>query len=548
MFTHTEMAFSTLLEVFAQIVFRFTRSVTQSYNPEEPEFTAESFGYDPFQSTGREWYYLRVDELIYQEYSDSEVTSSAFVASRRIKVKVTDACLPEEHEEIEADQESEEIAMAWKRLRPSVLQTVCQSFYIGALISFLAAIIIGVFFLLIAYLCLKTILNCKYYPRLKRSIPIHVQWMRTISDAISVVFYYIWLFVNLLFLFRPYQLKGLKKKLILVSCLAYCVDTLYRVALQVIRKPYYMEATVFQVPIYSIFFVSICVQLYLLGSHFCVRPRRKFLSIICKMIVPICLPFISGILISDGLYEAYINQSSEGRLVIALFAPLMGVAVKLISRICTQRLWNITHPGYSYVLLAPGYYGIAIIFRILQADLDNLKYIAILGIIHGAAEVLERSTMVVIDHFCHMVWKRKTAPWGSFRTPRRERLMADIAILSMLTESAAIVSVNGFIYLYQFVFVKNRSSLKLLQTFAVHASVQLAIEWFFTSMSLAIETRYQNMAVMAVWRRQWKRHILVSAFNTVPLAVWNSSCLLILLYSRFHVSVSVHEPCKIPFT
>ena len=83
-------------------------------------------------------------------------------------------------------------------------------------------------------------------------------------------------------------------------------------------------------------------------------------------------------------------------------------------------------------------------FRVLQAELDSLQSIAILGIIHGAAEVIERSTMVVIDHICHTLWKRQSAPWGSFRTPRRERLTADLAITSMLYESTAIVSVDGF--------------------------------------------------------------------------------------------------------
>ena len=538
------MSSSTLIEVLGQIVFRFTRGVTEHYNPEEPEYTAESFGYDPFQSTGREWYYHPVNELIYQEYSDREVTGSSFLASRSIPARLVDASSPDENEETEANQNDEDRAMAWKRLRPSFLQTVCKSMCIGALISVLAAIVIGVFFLLIAYLCVNTILNCKYYP--KKLIPIRVQWMRTISDAISAVFYYIWLLVNLLFLFRSYQLQGLKKTLMLVSFLAYCLDTSYRVALQAILMPYYMEPTVFQVPIYIIFFVSICVQLYLVVRHFCVRSRAKFCSLICKMIVPICLPSVFGILGSDCLYVAYINQNNKGRIIIALFTPLIGVVLKVISRICAQRLWNITHPGYSYVLLAPSYYGIAIIFRILQADLDSLQSIAILGIIHGAAEVVERSAMVVIDHFCHVIWKRTSAPWGSFRTPRRERLMADIAILSMLSESTAIVSANGFIYLYQFVFVENNSPLNLLQSFAIHTSVQLVIEWFFTSMSLAIETRYQNMAVMAVWRRRWKRHILVAVFNTIPLAVWNSSCLLVLLSARFDVSVD--KPCKMPFT
>ena len=263
------------------------------------------------------------------------------------------------------------------------------------------------------------------------------------------------------------------------------------------------------------------------------------------MIVPILFPFINGILICDYLYPFYVKQDVVGKLALALFSPVASVAMKTISRICVQRLWNITHPGYSYVLLAPLYLGYAMAFRVLQADLDNLSYIAVLGIIHGAAEVVEQSVMVVIDHFCHLLCKRESSPWGSFRTPRRERLMADIAIMSMLYESTVIVSVNGLIYLSQFVFKENSSLSQLLASFAIYTSVQLVIEWFFTSISLAIETRYQNMAVMAVLRRRWKRHISVAIVNIVPIAVWNSSCFLVLVSARF--SPSLDKPCKIPF-
>ena len=197
-------------------------------------------------------------------------------------------------------------------------------------------------------------------------------------------------------------------------------------------------------------------------------------------------------------------------------------------------------------LLVPLYCGAAVIFRILQADLGRLQTIALLGVIHGAAEVIERSTMVFIDHLCHqMVVRRSSAPWGSFRTPRRERLMADITIISMLFESAAIVSVNGFLYLYQYVYL-NKPLLSLLQRFAIHTSVQLVIEWFFTSVSLAIETRYQNIAVMAVWQKRWKRHNLVAIVNAVPIALWTGTNLLIIVHGRFHELLN--QTCKMPFT
>lgn len=134
------MATSTLIEVFGQIVYRFTRSVTEHYSPEEPEFTTEAFGYDPFLSTGREWYYEPVDELIYQEYSDRQTTNGVFSVWNNIHARVTNAFLPDDSEETRADQNVEDEEMAWKRLRPSFAQTVCKSMYIGALISFPAVL------------------------------------------------------------------------------------------------------------------------------------------------------------------------------------------------------------------------------------------------------------------------------------------------------------------------------------------------------------------------------------------------------------------------
>ena len=187
-----------------------------------------------------------------------------------------------------------------------------------------------------------------------------------------------------------------------------------------------------------------------------------------------------------GIFRLF--QDARASVRTGSYAPVIGSVLKVTSRICVQRLYSITHPGYSYVLLGALYSCSAAVFRVLQADLDSLKSIAILGIIHGTVEVVERSTMVVIDHICHLVWKRTSTPWGSFHTPRRERLMADIAIMSMLSESAAIVSVNGFLYLYQFLYLQNNSLLTLLQSFAITTSVQLVIEWFFTSLSIAIET------------------------------------------------------------
>ena len=544
------MSSNKLIEVFGHILFSFTRGVTEHYNPQELEYTVESFGYSPLESTGQEWYRHGDpdEECIYQEYSEREVTTLDFIRSSRINASLIDASLPEENEEKQDDEQDEDRGMAWKRLRPSALRTVCKSMYIGALISLLTAIIIGSVYILSCYLCLKTVNNCEFHP--KRSIPVKVQWVRSISDAITCVLLYASFFVLTLFLFRPYQLMGVKGKLILVVCLAYFLDTTYRVVLQASRISYSKLSTLQKIPLYALFFMGICFEAYLLTNHFRQRRRRREkMALFLQMTVPLASTIILAVAVKCIIYPQYNKQSTENelRLVIALFAPLIGVLFKVISRTFVQRLGSITHPGYVCVILAPLYCGSAVMFRVLQADLDNLQSMAVLGLIHGATEVIERSTMVLIDHICHVICKRSTSvPWGSFRTPCRERLMADIAIMSMLYESTAIVSVNGVLYLYQYIYLKDDSLLELLQSFAITTSVSLVIEWFFTSVSLAIETRYQNIAVMAVWQRRWKRHILVAVIVTIPTAVWVSESLLDLAHERFEEPSS--QPCKMPFT
>ena len=537
------MSSRTLIELVGHIVFSFTRGVTEHYNPEEPEFTPEFFGYNPLESTEREWNHQPVDEFIYQEYG-REATALDNLASRGVHVRVIDACSPEENEETQENEQDDDSAMAWKRLRPSALRTVCKSMYIGALISLLPAFFVGTLFMLVSYICYKTMQDCQFYRQ--KSIPVKVQWARTISQIISSTLTYIWFFVSMRFLLRPYQLKGVKRRIFLVSFLTYGLDAVYRVSLQALGISHSHISTLQNIPLNIIFLSNIGLQIYVLTIHFCRGSRRQKLTFFFQMSTPNCLCLFVVMTITYCIYPAYNKQNSEGKLLIALFAPLIGVVAKVISRISVQRLWKTIYPGYLYVLLAPFYFGTAVMFRVLQADLDSLQSIAILGVIHGAAEVIERSTMIVIDHICHTVRKRQSAPWGSFRTPRRERLMADLAITSMLSESTAIVSVNSYLYLYQFMFLKSNTIIKLLESFAITTSVQLVIEWFFTSVSLAIETRYQNMAVMAVWRRRWKRHIFMTIVNAIPFAVWASTNLLVIVHGRFQEALNDH--CKMPFS
>ena len=293
-----------MIEVLGHIVFNFTRGVTELYNRQEPEYTTESFGHDPLQNTGREWYYHPVDELIYQEYSGREATNLDYLASNHPDIRVINACSLEENEETQEDQQDEDRAMAWKRLRPSALRTVCKSMYIGALISLLTAIIIGSVYLSISYLSNKTLNNCEFHP--KKSIPLNVQWMRTTSLLISYSILHFSTFLTLLFLFRSYQLMGVKKKVYLVSCFGYCLQAFYIIALQALGISHSKPSSLQLIPANVITVISVCLQVYFLTNHFCIRPtRRSRVKFFFQMTASPMSLVILAVPVAQIIYPAY---------------------------------------------------------------------------------------------------------------------------------------------------------------------------------------------------------------------------------------------------
>ena len=539
MLTHT------IAEIFGHILFGFTRSVAERYNFDECGVNpSDLLGYNALEDTGKEWYCQPVDEVIYQQYSNGEATARDYLATGSNNIRITDACSIQENEETR--EESIERGMAWKLLRPSIFRTLWSSFYFGFFISILSAAIVGFISFPVYYFSYQTKLNCEIHP--KESIPTQLQWVITTSDIFSVGFLYYWLFLSLLFYFRPFQISGLKLRMVLLAVPFYLLDSTYRIAMQAFGISHSKLTSLQRLPAVMIFNLSNCLQIYILKKDFCpTGPRITQVKFIILFVIPYVLTEITGVIIAFSIFPAYNKQDKTGKIIIAIFTPLIVVFHKGASRLCIQQFWcRMSHPGTSFVLLAPLYCGSAVLLRLLQIDLQSLESVALIGVIHGIAEVIERSTMVFLDHICHQVLERRRMPWGGFRTPRRERLAADISLMGMLYESSAIISVNIFLHLYQYFNTRMNSPVELLQSFAITTSVPLAIEWLFTSVSIAIETRYQNMPLMAVWRKRWRRYIAVAVINMVMVSIWTATNLLIAVQGRFKDITK--DNCEMPFS
>ena len=402
------MVGSSLVEVCGSIIFGLTRSVAEHYNPNDNESNPELFSLNPRERTGFEWNIDSDEEFIFQEYGDKQVRRSAgYIGQARL----INACSPEDQLEEDAQDKPKNRAMEWKQFRPSLIYSLWNSLFFGFLISVLAAALIGTLSIIVYYVSYQVALVC--LGQSKDSIPWKIQWSKTTSECVEVIFIHLWFFVNTLFYFKPHQIKGLKRQLILVSSIFYVLDAAYRIALQALgisRSEFPLQT----VPANALFFFSFGVQCWVLARRFFRAVGSRKLTTFVWMIGSRAFPFIVGILFSGFIYTAYDKQDKTGKISIALFTPLITVFLKRSSRLFLQCLWRRSRPGKTVVFLAPLYYGSAVALRLLQVDLNSLKAVALIGVIHGVAEVIERSVIVLIDYIYHQIYERWRLSWESF--------------------------------------------------------------------------------------------------------------------------------------
>lgn len=138
-----------------------------------------------------------------------------------------------------------------------------------------------------------------------------------------------------------------------------------------------------RIPDKALFALGVCVQNWIMAKHFSPGNGAKKLKTFALLVISCAVPITMGLVVANFIYPAYDKQEQTGKILIASFTPIIFVILKVISRFSVQRLWRISHPGRAFVYLVPAYYGSAVMTRLLQVDLDSVKSIALIGVIHA---------------------------------------------------------------------------------------------------------------------------------------------------------------------
>ena len=388
------------------------------------------------------------------------------------------------------------------------------------------------------------------------AIPKRIQAVMVTADTTEAYLVQLWPFLVVLTMFGWRLIKELN--LLFLNLLGAFLDTCYRLYLQVYgiyHKPWR------SFPLNGLFVLLLLMNSLIIGKDIAKKSeteRNKRIKKAIKVSAMLVAQFAFGIPIAYGivyvLIPLYGEVSETYRAIIAGALPLVAAIPKVIVRLAAQRI-DFLHPGDSHVLLSGLHSTTAIVFRVMQAELTSLRLFILLSFAHGAVDLLERLTIVIRDYFWYFVYKKlkrdseTISRANQFRSPRSMRFVADMSIQMILCESTSLIAAVGFIQLYSFMYNRNDASSASITQFFIRVSIAISIDFFFNSFSFWLQMSYLNIAVVRVWRKKWRKHMLIGFILTAMTLCYFTSHLFAVVKAKNTSGVIIANiSCTGPFS
>ena len=452
--------------------------------------------------------------------------------------------------------------MGWKASRPaSWWHSLWKAMKHAFCIQIVGGVALGSIAILILVLDFNTVDLCFDWQKSNwTALPKRTQAVMVTGACCQAYMVQLWSFLVVLFLFGWPLIKELN--LLVLNLFGAFVDTCYRLYLQVydIYERHWRSF-----PLNAIFVLMLLMNSLLIGREIARRNEnrrpgrmKKTLQVFAMLLAQFAFGIPITFVFVYVLIPLYGRANETNRAVIAGALPLVTAMPKVIVRLAAQRI-DFLHPGDSHALLVVLNFASAIVFRVMQAELTNLNFYILLSLAHGAVDLLERLTIVIRDYLWYFVYKKlkqcgveTTLNAARFRTPRSMRFVADVSIQMILGESTSLIAAVGFIQLYKFMYpVPDGSAQSALDQFFIRVSIALSIDFVFNSFSLWLQMSYLNVAVVRVWRKKWRKHMLIGLIITIPALCYFTTHLFAVVEAKNTSKAIINYKkfnCTGPFT
>ena len=436
----------------------------------------------------------------------------------------------------------------WRKYRPKIFPwlVICilHTFSVVVLCGFL----VGMLTTIIMLIDINTANAC--YKTKWHEVPINVQRVRVLFEVLEgwmLQFLYI---ILLIFVFG-FKLVD-KLHLINLNIISAFIDSVYRLCFQIYDI---YDWPCLSYPLNALSLSVIITMSYILAGNFTTQVRQRII-ITFQLGLQFILGLITLYITVYKLVPWFIRLTLSQQAIVASIMPLCGEIIKAVSRIAIQNISGINHPGTSYILAVGVYAGTTILYRTLQAEIDSLRYFILLSVVHALIGLVEKLSVVLRDHFYIWFYKRILKKQinlysfvGLFRTPRTQRLIADLVICNVIHEVAALMYTNALIQLYALQVGLGSANTKVdkyevLGEYLTRISVAVFSEFVITVFGIFILTWYMNIPVVRVWKKEWRNFLKVNLFICSLMAIYITHYMAGVVAGKYEVPKgNVTHPC-----
>ena len=435
----------------------------------------------------------------------------------------------------------------WKRNRPPCCISWFKSFTCSFYTTMIGGVSLGIIATSVMWLDLNLAETCFNYNDRWYEMPIKVRRIRLTTQVFEGIIVQLWSLTCILAIFGWPLVKELN--LLNWNMLVAFMDGMYRLFLDVYGQ---YNTKWMSYPLNLMFAILTLFNGYRVARYHSSNMKQSIsLAIRLGGQFYMCAPI--AWIINYCVIPYYKTLPEDRKAILASFIPAALIVPKALERVFAGGIKRINHPGTSVILLVPMYTASAIIFRVLQARLEGFSLYFILRIVHGLESTVDKLTLPFRDYLYHKCCKERAQNAKQYRTPRVNRLHADLALLSMIVESGSIFLSCAIVEILRYYYGRDNfgnryEGLALFKSFIWRVSVGIIIEWIFNVLTIKIQTFYYNIPVVKVWKFRWRWIMSMIVLNTIIAILWFPEMLYSPVISRDDlVDPKMSQKCVLPF-
>ena len=396
------------------------------------------------------------------------------------------------------------------------------------------------FTIMFLYIDLNTTDLCVEWQHHNNTVPLSVMRIRVIGRSVETVIFYLWFPLSAVILFG-WKVFKLRFFAVFYTTFIFAeASVIYNLLL--LAFGVFSTHTYYTYPSDILFFTSIiCCSIVMVRSirMSAVSLSYSNLHIMALLSTQFVVCTILAYTYTYATVPYFISFKEEKyKFMVAALAPASTIIPSVICKhIALRRSSEVVHPGRSFVLASFIRAGTIYLYRIMQADFQNIWLFIGLSLFSSVMNFLKKAT-----HRVRMaLWKyiisllRRTVCCARLseipcNTPHYRRLKADLDIQDMLFEYSTLVISQAYFVLYH-VESFELSVPSFFNETLKRVAIGIGIDFLFNCLSNFVQIHYYNIPIARVWSKYWKRHVfghmiivmmIVSYFTKVLVSCFQS--------------------------